>query len=244
MPFRYGGKKRTVPALLLKRFEAVDRYRTAGKRQRAVRDNAVHRYTARHAESGAVGAGAGGVIEGEHTRLKLAKGYPVLLAGIGLRKFKLARLFAVLARDGDYQQSFFGKRQRGLYRVGKARAYVAAHHKAVHYHLNAVAQVLVKRYLLIKIVHAAVHAHAGVARFSRVGKHLFVHSLFGAHDRCENEKAFAFGQSHYLVYYLIDRLTRYDLAAYGAVRHADAGVKQTQVVVYLGNGADRRTRIL
>ena len=56
MPFRYGGKKRAVPALLLKRFEAVYRYRAAGKGQRAVRNNAVHRYAARHAESGAVGS--------------------------------------------------------------------------------------------------------------------------------------------------------------------------------------------
>ena len=236
--FGNGGKKRTVPALLLKRFEAVHRDRAARERQRAVGDHAVDRHAAGNAETGAVGAGSRGIVEREHARLKLAEGYPVLLAGICLRKLKLARLLAVPARHGDYQKPFFGKRQRSLHRIRKAGTYIAAHHKTVNDHLDAVAQVFIERYLLVKIVHTAVNAHAGIARFSRVGKHLFVHSFFGAHDGCQHEKALTLRQSHYLVDYLIDRLPRYDLAADRAVCHTHAGVKQTEIVVYFCHRAD------
>ena len=61
-------------------------------------------------------------------------------------------------------------------------------------------------------------------------------------ERPEDEQAGALGQGQHLVDDLLDRLAL-DGVAVGAVRDADAGEEQPQVVVDLGHRPDRRARV-
>ena len=120
---------------------------------------------------------------------------------------------------------------------------VALYHTVDDY-LHRVLLVLVKLYRLFEIVHRAVDANTDKAALFRRLYRLFVPALLGADDRRKNEKFCTVGKLHYPVDYLIHRLTRYLLAADGAVRRSAARVQQSEIVIYLGNGADGRARVL
>ena len=62
-------------------------------------------------------------------------------------------------------------------------------------------------------------------------------------DRGDDLVAGALGQLHELIGDLLHGLALDDLAALGAVRHADARPQQAHVVVDLGDRADRRARV-
>ena len=64
-----------------------------------------------------------------------------------------------------------------------------------------------------------------------------------ADDRRQHHEAGALGQRHHVVDDLLDRLAGDRLAAAVAVRVADPRPEQAQVVVDLGDGADRRPRV-
>ena len=146
-------EKRPVPALLFKALEAVDVYRTLGKRKIFVGNYPLDRDPSRLTESRAVRACALRIVEREHSRLKFAYRNSVFLAGIRLRKrkhFALALLLSAL--DGYDQKMPVRKRERGLNRIGKTRAYSLTHHKSVNDHLNRVFFVFIKFYFFRKVV--------------------------------------------------------------------------------------------
>ena len=72
---------------------------------------------------------------------------------------------------------------------------------------------------------------------------LFVSSLALTNDRSHYHQLGAFLKPHYGVNHLVHRLTGDRLAAYRAVRFADSGVKQSQVVVNLSYRSHSRTRV-
>ncbi|GAB4002556.1 hypothetical protein GCM10029992_41100 [Glycomyces albus] len=86
----------------------------------------------------------------------------------------------------------------------------------------------------------AVDPGTGVALLLEVGEQVDEFALAPADDRGEDLEAGALGQGHDLVGDLLGALAADGLAAGRAVRHADAGVQQPQVVVDLGDGADGR----
>ena len=90
----------------------------------------------------------------------------------------------------------------------------------------------------------AVHAHADIALLAGVLEHLNVLALFAADDRREQLHARFFLERHQPVDDLVDGLLVDLLAAFRAVRRADARPQQTHVVVNLGDSADRRARVL
>ena len=104
--------------------------------------------------------------------------------------------------------------------------------------------VLVELYRLAEVVHRAVDANADKAALFRRLYRLFVPALLSADDGRENKELCSVGQLHYPVDYLIHRLTRYLLTADRAVRRSAARVQQSEIVIYLGNGADGRARVL
>ena len=77
-------KERPVPALLLDGLKSVDRDRALAKRESSVGDKSVYRDPAHLSKSVAVWARTLRVVEGKHSRLKLAKRDIMLLAGIAL----------------------------------------------------------------------------------------------------------------------------------------------------------------
>ena len=90
----------------------------------------------------------------------------------------------------------------------------------------------------------AVHAHADIALLAGVLEHLNVLALFAADDRREQLHARFFLERHQPVNDLVDGLLVNLLAAFRAVRRADARPQQAHIVVDLSDRADRRTRVL
>ena len=190
-----------------------------------------------------MGAGSEGVVEGEHLGFKLAEGYSVLLAGIFLREFKLL-LFAAVAGDGyDYKVSV-GQRKCGLHRIGKSGAHSLLHHKSVYDDLYAVLFILIKLYGFGELVHISVNAHAGISALTGIREDLLVHTLLRSHHGRKHHKSLACGKHHHAVDYLIHRLLLDLLAANGTVGSSNSRIKQTEIVIYLGNSTHRRTGIL
>ena len=89
----------------------------------------------------------------------------------------------------------------------------------------------------------AVHARAAVALGLEIGEQVDELALALAHQRRQHLEAAALRQLQDPVDDGLRRLARDRAAALGAVRLADAREEQTQVVVDLGDGADRRARV-
>ena len=89
----------------------------------------------------------------------------------------------------------------------------------------------------------AVYADAAVALEAELLEELLELALAAAHDRRADDEAGPLRQRHHAVGDLLDRLALDRLAALGAVRAPDPRPEQAQVVVDLGDGADRRARV-
>ena len=94
-----------------------------------------------------------------------------------------------------------------------------------------------------QIIGDPVHAHTRKARLARAVEHLLVFALSAAHNgRKQLDLAACLIRQH-LVHNLVNGLLADLSAANRAVRHADTGIEQTQVVIDLGDGAHGGTRI-
>ena len=136
-----------------------------------------------------------------------------------------------------------GQRHRGLDRVGQALAQVAAHDQAVDDDRDVVLVLLVEHDLVLEHPQLAVDLRAREALGAQLLEDLAVLALAPAHERRQDHEARALLELHDLVDDLLGRLPGDRLAADVAVRVADARPQQAQVVVDLGDGADRRPRV-
>ena len=184
------------------------------------------------AQPGAGGAGAEGIVEGEHAGGELLNGDAAVLAGVVLREQDVP----VLPHDIDDHQAA-GEVGSHFHAVGQAAGHVVPDDQAVHHDLDVVLFVLVQGDVLGQVVEGAVGPAADIARLPGVLKDLLVGALLAADDRCHDLDAGAFGQGEHLVDDLIDGLLPDLLAALGAVGGAHPGPQQAEVVVDLGDGA-------
>ena len=95
-----------------------------------------------------------------------------------------------------------------------------------------------------QLVHLAVDPRPSEALPGELGQQPLVLALPAPHDRREHLEPRAVRQLQDPVDDLLRRLPGDDLPAVGAVRHADPGVEEPQVVVDLGDRADGRPRVL
>ena len=102
---------------------------------------------------------------------------------------------------------------------------------------------LLQRRHVIEGYDNAVDADAGVALRLELTEEVGVLALALPHDGGKHLEARALGQLQHLVDDLLRGLPGDDGTAHGAVRNTDAGEEQPQVVVDLGDGPDRRTRV-
>ncbi len=193
------------------------------------------------AEAGAGRAGAVGAVEGEQARRDLGQARAALGAGIVLRQ----RLLGGALRRQHHQAA--GDLEGGLDRLGEALLDAGLDHQAVDDDVDAVLLLLVEGRQLAgqlgQLQSHAVDAGAQEAFAGHLRQLLAVLALLAADvGRIEHQPA-AKGQLHGAVHHLLHGLRADALAAGGAVRHADAGVEQTQVVVDLGDRADGRARV-
>ena len=115
--------------------------------------------------------------------------------------------------------------------------------QAVDDHLDVVLLLLLELRRVGQRVHHPVDAHAAVALGVELVEQVDELALTGPHHRRQHLEPEALVHGQHLVDDLLRGLSGDPLTAHRAVRGAGAGVQQTQVVVDLGDGADRRPRV-
>jgi hypothetical protein len=191
------------------------------------------------AEARAGRTGAVGTVEGEQPRRDLGQAGAAFGAGEMLRE----RLFGQPLRRRQHQAG--AHLERGLERIGEPLLEPRTDHQAVDEHVDRMLLLLVERRRLAReIDDGAVDARPHEALARHLGELLLVLALLATHvGRVEMEPR-PLGVSEQAVDHLLHRLRPDLLAARRAVRHADGGEEQPQVVVDLGHRAHRRARIL
>ena len=218
----------------------------------AVRDHEVGIDDELGPDPGAGGAGAVGGVEGEAPGLELVDGRPVVGAAVALAvaAFLERGRFAVPGRR-RHDDHALAEAQRGLDRIGQAgrvgrrlaRALGSAHDEAVDDHLDRVALVLVEGDRVGQVHLLAVDANPHEALLAGRLEDPVPFGLAVLHEGAQDEEAGFRWKAEDLVDDLLDRLAL-DLASAGrAVRMADAGEEEPQVIVDLGDGPDRRARV-
>ena len=212
--------------------------RAVVERQRRVRDDQLGVDLHLRPEAGAARAGAVRRVEGEHPRLELrhrraaVQAHEAIAVGDDLAGVDVLHVHQPLR-----------PRDRGLDRVRQPLAQVRPHHEPVDHDGDVVLVLLVEDDLLLEPAQLAVDLHAREALLAQLLEELAVLALAAAHDRRQHHELGALRKRHHLVDDLLRRLRLDRAAAVVAVRMADAGPEQAQVVVDLGDRADRRTRV-
>ena len=204
-----------------------------------VGDDDVRVYLQLGAQTGTGGAGAEGVIEGEHTGGQLLDGDAAVLTCVVLGEEDVP----VLPHHVDDHNA---SRQVGghLHRVGEPLGDVRLDDQPVHHHLDAVFLVLVQLDLLGQVVDGPVRPDTDIARLAGVLKDLLVLAFLAPDDGGQHLDAGSLGQGEDLVDDLVDGLLLDLLAALGAVGRAHPGPEQTEVVVNLGHRAHSGAGVL
>ena len=185
-------------------------------------------------------------VEGERAGFEFLQHAAVFGAGELLGVQLLVRS-AVLPGIGhqDAQQALAAA-QAQFHALGDAAAVGLAQGHAVDDHVHVVLLELLQLQLLgfLQLVQRAVHPHAREALAAQVREQLAVLALAAAHDGGQQDGALAFKACQQAVGDLAGALLL-DLAATDrAVRGAHAGVQQPQVVVDLGDSADRAAGVV
>ena len=157
--------------------------------------------------------------------------------------FDVGRVGVVLAgHDLDFGNTL-GEPQRGLEGVGEPALDAAAAHEPVDDHLDRVVLVPGETAAAAEIDELAVDPGPGVALLRQLLEHPLVLALPAPHNGREHLESGAFRQLEDAVDDLLRGLARDHPSAVGAVRHADAGIEKAEVVVDLGDRADRGPRV-
>ena len=145
---------------------------------------------------------------------------------------------------GDEQHEAVRELERHLDRFAEARTVVLAHLHAVDEALYRVAALFVELYRLFEPVERAVDARAHVALLVQLQQQVLVFALLRLDDRrvyLERLSVIFFENE---VYYLVDTVAVHLASAFRTVRRPRAPEEQTQIVVYLRDGADGRARVV
>ena len=136
-----------------------------------------------------------------------------------------------------------GQAERGLHRVREAPPRGCLHGEPVDDDLDGVLLLLLQGGRLGEQVHGAVDAGAAEALGLQLAEQVGVLALALPDDGSENLELRALGQVEDAVDDLLRRLAPHGLPARRAVRLADPGEQQAQVVIDLGDGADSRAGV-
>jgi len=150
----------------------------------------------------------------------------ILSASQGSRRTRHERIWTERLRHRCVGQidigESFGEFQRGLETVGEPRRHAIAHNDAIDDDLDVMLVLLVERGGVLDLVKFAVDADAGEAFLLPLREFLAILALASAHDGGEQIGARPFGQRHYAVDHLADRLRADRLARCGRIGDADA----------------------
>ncbi len=194
-------------------------------------------------DAGAVGAGAEGRVEGERAGLQLLERQVVARAVEVLRIHPLALRVVLVQVDEVEDDHAAGQAQRGLDGVGQPPLGAVLDGQAVDDHLDRVLLLLLELGRVGELDRLPVDAGAAVALGLEVGEEVHELALALARQRGQHLEAAALGQLQDLVDDGLRRLPGDRVAALGTVRLADPGEQQAEVVVDLGDRADRGARV-
>lgn len=189
------------------------------------------------ADAGTLFAGAVGIVERKHPGRELLNTHPVLGAGVVLGEEDFL--------PADHVDDHKAARQVGgdLKAVGQAGFDLRLDDQPVDDNFNVVLFVFLQLDAFGEVVEVAVHPDADKAALAGRLKLLDMLPFAAADDRRENLCLTPFGQAEHLIDDLVHRLLLDLPAADRAVRDADAGVEQTEVVIDFGHGADGGTGV-
>ncbi len=149
----------------------------------------------------------------------------------------------VVAVDELQHHDAVGQFQRRLHRVRQPLLGAGLHRQAVDHHLDVVLLLLLQRRRVGERIHHAVDAHPAVALAVELVEEVDELALAGAHHRREHLEPQALVHREHLVDDLLRSLPGDPLIAHRAVRSPGARIQQAQIVVDLGDGADRGARV-
>ena len=215
--------------------------RAAGQRQARVHDDACRIEELLQAEAAAGAAGAVRVVERKQPRLEFGQAVAADRAGKAVREHQ--RLAPGLVVERETRRAL-GQPEGRLERLGEALRGIGTHLEPVDHGLDRMAAARVERGTFVELDELAVDARPHVTLAAQVLEHLDVLALAVLHDRREQQHAGALGQREHLVDHLRDGLRGEVLPVLGAARDAGARVQHAQVIVDLGDGADRRARVV
>ena len=136
-----------------------------------------------------------------------------------------------------------GQLQGGLHRLRQPFLHLPPDHQPVHHQLQRVLAVLVEDDLLVERADLTVHPHPHEAGAPGIVQDLAMLALAAADHRRQQYHPAALGEAHHGVDDLVQRLLLDGSAADVAVRVADAGIQQAQVVVDLRYRAHGGARV-
>ena len=176
-------------------------------------------------------------VEGEGARRHLGHVDPAVNAGHAPREQAVAAAQRVddddVVRQGESELDGLGETPLGA----------AAHDEAVHHHVDPVVPPPIQPWLVFDGAHLAVDSDPRQSARPDGGQLLLELALATAHDGCKDVDPLDPGLGHDLLDDALHRLRRDLAAARRTVRHADVGEQQAEIVVDLGDGPHRRTRI-
>ena len=187
-----------------------------------------------------------GRVEREVARRELLEATGRRTGRRGARRTSRSRLRVVVGQVDDLERRpALRPAQRGLQRVGEPALEPSLTHQPVDDDLDRV--LLVASSSVggsVRRVDDSPSTRARAEALRRqLGEQLVVLALAPAHDRRQHLEPGALGELEHAVDDLLRGLAGDRRAAVRAVRHADAGVEQPQVVVDLGDRADGRPRV-
>ena len=215
--------------------------RAARERQPGIDDDARGIEELLHPEPAAGAAGAIRVVEREEPRLEFGQAVAADRARVAVRQQQ--RFAARFVVKGDARGAL-RESERRLERLGETLRGVAAHLEPVDDDVDRMAPSRVELRALLEFDELAVDHRAHEALGSQLLEHLDVLALAVLHDRREQQHTGALRQREHLVHHLADGLRREVLAVLRAAGHARARIEHAQVVVDLGDRADRRARVV
>ena len=215
-------------------------YRARREAGFGMHDNALRVEELAHAKPVANGAGAGRVVEGEQTRLQFADAVPALRAreARGEDHIRHRRIHI------DDQRQAVAQFKGRLEGFGEAQFEVFADFEAVHHDFDRMLFPFVEIRQIVQFAHHSIHPGAHKAGAAQLFEYVQVLSLALANKRREQHQATAPGQGQHAVHHLADGLRLEAPMVCGAVRFADPGEEQAQVVVNLRNGAHGGARVV
>ncbi len=212
-----------------------------GQRQFRVHHDALRVEELGHAEAVAGRAGADRRVEREQSRLQFRQRVVADRAGIARGEQHRGGLGIVhVGHDGEP----LAEAQRGLERLREALLDVGLGLEAVDHRFDGVLDPQAQRRHGVDVVQCAVDPHPHETLLAQVVEHLHMFALALAHHRGEQHPAPVGVQRQRRVDHLRDGLRLQGISMVGAARRAHAREQQSEVVVDLGDRADRRTRVV